>query len=73
MKAKNTEVKIEAHGHLGAFSRTYLIAVGEEERMFRLIARDFASYVLRPLRRRYREALRVLEELKKSEEGEAQK
>jgi len=73
MKAKNTEVKIEAHGHLGDFSRTYFIAVGEEERTFRLIARDFASYILRGIRRRYGEALKVLEELKRIEEGEAEK
>jgi len=73
MKAKNTEVKIEAHGHLGDFSRTYFIAVGEEEYMFRSITKDFARYIRRGIHCRYNKAWSVMEELQKIEEMEAEK
>jgi len=68
-----TEVKIEAHGHLGDFSRKYFIAQGEEYRSVRLIMRDFVNYVMRGQRARYKKVLGVLSELAKIEEKELKK
>jgi len=68
----NTLVKIDAHGHLGDFSRQYTITAGEEERSIKLIMRDFIGYVIRGQRARYKKALDVLVELQKIEEKESQ-
>ena len=42
-----THVKIEAHGHLGDFSREYLIVEGKEIKELTQIFREFAVYVLK--------------------------
>lgn len=68
-----TEVKIEANGHLGDFSRTYFITVGEEYRSVRLIMRDFINYVVRGQRKNYKAVLDVMSELAKIEEKEMKK
>ena len=42
-----TKVKIEAHGHLGDFSREYLIETGKELEELTTIFREFVVYVLK--------------------------
>ena len=42
-----THVKIEAHGHLGDFSREYFIEAGKELEELTKIFREFVVYVLK--------------------------
>ena len=42
-----TIVKIDAHGHLGDFSREYVIEEGKEVTELTHIFRDFVIYVLK--------------------------
>jgi len=42
-----TQVKIEAHGHLGDFSKEYFIGKGEEIKGMVAIWKEFVVYVLR--------------------------
>ena len=64
----DTIVKIQAHGHLGDFSRQYTITPEEEERSIKLIMRAFISYVIRGQRARYKKVLDTLVELQKIED-----
>lgn len=42
-----TKVKIEAHGHLGDFSREYFIEAGKELEELTAIFKEFVVYVLK--------------------------
>ena len=42
-----TRVKIEAHGHLGDFSREYFIEEGKELEELATIFKEFVVYVLK--------------------------
>ena len=73
MKRKNTVVKIEAHGHLGDYSKEYSIWPGDEENGARLVVQAFIDYVLKGGRARYKRVLDILVELQKIEQEEASK
>jgi len=72
LKAKNTEVKIEAHGHLGGFSETYYLRPGQEWLTAARAMREFLSYVRKGWEERMAELFKALDELEKIEKKEAE-
>ena len=64
-----TKVKIEAHGHLGDFSKEYFIEPGKEWATTAHILRDFFNYVHEGWERQWQKLFKALEELEKIEKG----
>ena len=58
-----TLVKIEAHGHLGDFSKEYFIPAGKEFEVTRKIMYEVYHYVSTGVKARYAELFKALDEL----------
>jgi len=65
--SENTRVKVEAHGHLGDFSKEYVIEPGKEWKTTARIMREFMSYVWEGWEKKNQELFKALEELEKME------
>jgi len=65
-----TKVTIEAHGHLGDFSREYFIEPGKEFTTTAKILKEFYDYVRSGYEKRWQELFKALEELEKIEKKE---
>ena len=68
-----TVVKIEAHGHLGDFSKEYFIPAGKEFEVTRKIMYEFYHYVSQAVKARYEDLFKMLEELAEIERKGAEK
>ena len=62
-----TNVKIEAHGHLGDFKREYFIEEGKEWATTSKILREFYHYVRKAKEAQWDKLFRALDELAKIE------
>ena len=68
-----TNVKIEAHGHLGDFKKEYFIEAGKEWVTTSKILKDFYHYVRKGKESQWQELFKALDELAKIEKAALEK